>query len=284
MIFIHSRFHPVLCQNLKEMFEGGEEKSEQPMIIRHHDKRSLCLRNVKVKLFFCKLVMCVHICVYICEYIYIYTCIHISIPTLRPPLISIRCKWRCPWCIYRQCGNWSTRQASRGAGRRAGMWSSSSCFITAQTVSTQLKISLFFFKSNLYWLSSITDAVSWMEVQRLFHLSVFESLPLAERDLDKVLDQDAGLLQSPDDSGQGKSRTIIPWDDPLSFARDQLRRRHAEGLPSYWLDFILRNSVKTQKTTCFLFALIIAQTFLTSDPDSTQVLVVFISYLKKFYP
>lgn len=39
-------------KNLKEMFEGGEEKSEQPVIIRHHDKRSLCLRNVKVKLFF----------------------------------------------------------------------------------------------------------------------------------------------------------------------------------------------------------------------------------------
>lgn len=147
VIFIPSRFHPVLCQNLKEMFEGGEEKSEQPVIIRHHDKRSLCLRNVKVKLFLCKLVMCVNICayVYICKYIYIYTCIHISIPTLRPPLISIRCKWRCPWCIYRQRGNWSTRQASRGAGRRAGMWSSSSCFITAQTVRTRLKISLIFF-------------------------------------------------------------------------------------------------------------------------------------------
>lgn len=123
-----------------------------------------------------------------------------------------------------------------------------------------------------------------MEVQRLFHLSVFESLPLAERDLDKLLDQDSGLLLSPDDAGQGKSRTIIPWDDPLSFARDQLRRRHAEGLPSYWLDFIPRNSVKTQKTTCILFTLIAAQTFLTSDPDSTQVLVVLISYLKKFYP
>lgn len=123
-----------------------------------------------------------------------------------------------------------------------------------------------------------------MEVQRLFHLSVFESLPLAERDLDKVLDQDAGLLQSPDAAGQSKSHTIIPWDDPLSFARDQLRRRHAEGLPLYWLDFMLQNSFKTKKKPCFLFTLITAQSFLTSIPDSTQVLVVFISHLKTFDP
>lgn len=120
----------------------GERRSLSSLWSSDTMTRGPCVSETsRLNFFFCKLVMCVHIC----EYIYIYTCIHISIATLRPPLISIRCKWRCPWCIYRQCGNWSTRQASRGAGRRAGMWSSSSCFITAQTVRTQLKISLIFF-------------------------------------------------------------------------------------------------------------------------------------------
>lgn len=70
----------------------------------------------------------------------------------------------------------------------------------------------------------VVAAVSWMEVQRLFHLSVFESLQLANGDLDKVLDQETAELS--------KSSTVIPWDDPLSFARDQLRRRNSEGFPS----------------------------------------------------
>ncbi|XP_075891417.1 sperm-associated antigen 17 isoform X2 [Nelusetta ayraudi] len=170
------------AKNVKEMLEGGEEKSEQPVIIRHHDKRSLCLRNVKAS------------------------------PDFNPLQVEMSMMHLSPvWQLIH-----SPSQQRSGP----------SCW-------NVVKQQLFHHCSD--------DVVSWMEVQRLFHLSVFESLPLAERDLDKLLDQDSGLLQSPDDAGQGKSRTIIPWDDPLSFAREQLRRRHAE-----------------------------AQTFLPSDPDSTQ--------------
>ncbi|KAM9335587.1 sperm-associated antigen 17 [Symphorus nematophorus] len=54
------------------------------------------------------------------------------------------------------------------------------------------------------------DVVSWPEVERLFHQSVFESMPLTR------LDQQGILLNAP-------GPTIILWDDPLSYAKQQLK-------------------------------------------------------------
>lgn len=69
-----------------------------------------------------------------------------------------------------------------------------------------------------------------MEVQRLFHLSVFESLALTELDLEEDLDKDRDPLKSLEPTQQKEPHIAIPWDDPLAFAREQLRKQHAEGL------------------------------------------------------
>lgn len=76
----------------------------------------------------------------------------------------------------------------------------------------------------------MTDTVSWVEVQRLFHLSVFESLALTELDLEEQSDKDHDLLKSLEPTQQQKPHITIPWDDPLAFAREQLRKQYTEGL------------------------------------------------------
>ncbi|XP_068612151.1 sperm-associated antigen 17 [Brachionichthys hirsutus] len=59
------------------------------------------------------------------------------------------------------------------------------------------------------------DVVPWPEVERLLHLSVFESMPLTQTDRDGVLLEPA----------QQRGRGTIPWDDPLSFAQQKLNTR-----------------------------------------------------------
>nr|XP_046236431.1 sperm-associated antigen 17 isoform X2 [Scatophagus argus] len=84
------------------------------------------------------------------------------------------------------------------------------------------------------------DVVSWLEVERLFHQSVFESMPLT------TLDQRGALLNTPGllgtlDSAQQQTPTVIPWDNPLLYAKEQLNNLRTKG-----------------------------QTFLTEDPDNTE--------------
>uniref|UniRef100_A0A3B4TRL3 Uncharacterized protein n=1 Tax=Seriola dumerili TaxID=41447 RepID=A0A3B4TRL3_SERDU len=73
------------------------------------------------------------------------------------------------------------------------------------------------------------DAVSWPEVERLFHQSVFETMPLTRLDQKGVLLNAAGpqgsLVQA-----QQQTATIIPWDDPLSYAKQQLHDLRAKGM------------------------------------------------------
>ncbi|XP_031140996.1 sperm-associated antigen 17 isoform X4 [Sander lucioperca] len=84
------------------------------------------------------------------------------------------------------------------------------------------------------------DVVSWLEVERLIHQSVFESMPLTR------LDQKGVLLNAPGQLGtlepaEQQTPTIIPWDNPLSYAKQQLNNLRTKGL-----------------------------TFLTEDPGNTE--------------
>ncbi|XP_051284825.1 sperm-associated antigen 17 isoform X4 [Dicentrarchus labrax] len=84
------------------------------------------------------------------------------------------------------------------------------------------------------------DVVSWLEVERLFHQSVFESMPLTRLDQKGVLVNAPGPLGTLEPAQQQTS-TIIPWDNPLSYAKQQLNNLRTKG-----------------------------STFLTEDPDNTE--------------
>ncbi|XP_034757010.1 sperm-associated antigen 17 isoform X3 [Etheostoma cragini] len=85
------------------------------------------------------------------------------------------------------------------------------------------------------------DAVSWPEVERLIHQSVFESMPLTRLDQKGVLLNAPGQLETLEPAEQ-QTPTIIPWDNPLSYAKQQLNNLRIKGL-----------------------------TFLTEDPGNTEI-------------
>ncbi|KAK7909698.1 hypothetical protein WMY93_014382 [Mugilogobius chulae] len=64
------------------------------------------------------------------------------------------------------------------------------------------------------------DVGSWPEVERLFDQSVFESMPLTQLDSKGVLLEPTEPLDSL--VSAQVSSTAIPWDDPMSFAKQQL--------------------------------------------------------------
>ncbi|XP_059211469.1 sperm-associated antigen 17 isoform X3 [Centropristis striata] len=72
------------------------------------------------------------------------------------------------------------------------------------------------------------DAVSWMEVERLIHQSVFESMPLTRLDQKGVLLNVPGPL-GPMELTEQQASIIIPWDNPLSFAKQQLIKLQNKG-------------------------------------------------------
>lgn len=85
------------------------------------------------------------------------------------------------------------------------------------------------FKMIFSCYNHLTDVVPWLEVERLFHQSVFESMPLTR------LDQKGVLLNAQEALGrlepaQQQTPTIIPWDNPASYAKMQLNNRRTKGL------------------------------------------------------
>ncbi|XP_068569604.1 sperm-associated antigen 17 isoform X3 [Cebidichthys violaceus] len=85
------------------------------------------------------------------------------------------------------------------------------------------------------------DTVSWLEVERLIHQSVFESMPLTRLDPNGVLQNAPGLLGTLYPAQQ-QTPTIIPWDNPLSYAKQQ------------------RDNLRTK-----------GPTFFTEDPGNTEI-------------
>uniref|UniRef100_A0A3P8SP59 Uncharacterized protein n=1 Tax=Amphiprion percula TaxID=161767 RepID=A0A3P8SP59_AMPPE len=83
-------------------------------------------------------------------------------------------------------------------------------------------------KSNSCWMAirqqlqhyCTDDTVSWPEVERLCHQSVFETMPLTRLDQQGVLVNAARPLGTLGPAQQQTS--IIPWDNPTSYAKHQL--------------------------------------------------------------
>ncbi|XP_047456717.1 sperm-associated antigen 17 isoform X2 [Mugil cephalus] len=73
------------------------------------------------------------------------------------------------------------------------------------------------------------DVLSWPEVERLFHQSVFEAMPLTRLDQHGVLQYVAKPLGGLEQAQQ-HAPTIIPWDNPLSYAKQQLHSLRTKGL------------------------------------------------------
>ncbi|XP_061664678.1 sperm-associated antigen 17 isoform X2 [Syngnathoides biaculeatus] len=148
---------------LLEQFDAEETptRSEQPVIIRHHDERALRLIGIT------------------------------EIQGLDPALEEASMMKRSPaWKLINSV-----------AQRR----SNSSCW---RAIKQQLQR------------QCTDDKISWPQAQRLFHQSVFESMPLTGLDDDGVLAKDCrplGMVQ------QSKKHPVNPWDNPLSFAKQKLR-------------------------------------------------------------
>ncbi|TMS02420.1 Sperm-associated antigen 17 [Larimichthys crocea] len=86
------------------------------------------------------------------------------------------------------------------------------------------------------------NVVPWLEVERLFHQSVFESMPLTR------LDQKGLLLNAQEALGrlepaQQQTPTIIPWDNPASYAKMQLNNRRTKGQT-----FLTDDSANTERS------------------------------------
>lgn len=71
--------------------------------------------------------------------------------------------------------------------------------------------------------------MSWPEVERLLHQSVFETMPLTKVDQNGVLLNAAGPLGTLEPAQQ-QTPTIIPWDNPLSYAKQQLHNLQIKGV------------------------------------------------------
>uniref|UniRef100_UPI003AB0D07C sperm-associated antigen 17 n=1 Tax=Centroberyx gerrardi TaxID=166262 RepID=UPI003AB0D07C len=75
------------------------------------------------------------------------------------------------------------------------------------------------------------DGVSWPEVEHLFRQSVLESVPLTGLDQQVLLLNATGPLGTPT---QQQSPLLIPWDDPLSYAK-QPRSQQIKMLHLFFL-------------------------------------------------
>ncbi|XP_063756379.1 sperm-associated antigen 17 [Eleginops maclovinus] len=90
------------------------------------------------------------------------------------------------------------------------------------------------------------DVVSWLEVERLVHQSVFESMPLTRLDSKGVLLKPPGTLGP----AQEQMTTSIPWDNPLSYSKQQLNTLQTKGLTFLTED--PGNMKKTRRVCCHL--------------------------------
>ncbi|XP_054862915.1 sperm-associated antigen 17 [Amphiprion ocellaris] len=145
-----------------------QKKSEQPLVIRHHDERALRLRDIK------------------------------EVQGFDPAKVELSMMKMTP------------------------VWE------LIQSVAQQRK-------SNSCWMAirqqlqhyCTDDTVSWPEVERLCHQSVFETMPLTRLDQQGVLVNAARPLGTLEPAQQQTS--IIPWDNPTSYAKHQLHNLQNKG-------------------------------------------------------
>ncbi|XP_041842655.1 sperm-associated antigen 17 isoform X2 [Melanotaenia boesemani] len=164
-------------RRLMEKFGAVEtqKKSEKPLVIRHHDERTLRLRDITVAHGF------------------------------NPAEVELS--------MMRLSPVWELIQSVAKQRNSASCWMS-------------VKQQLQHFCTD--------DTLSWPDVQRLFHQSVFESMTLTTLDQQGVL-LDAGNPLATLESAQQKT-TVIPWDNPLCYAKQQLHNLQIKGPTSFTED------------------------------------------------
>lgn len=171
---------------------------------------------------------------------------------LRRFTVLIQQRWSRPWWGGLQCGSWSTLQLRIETATPAGWQWNSSSNTTAQMVRNQLpfrgahlsvfRVCIVMFHDSIdpnrellivmFWYP--TDIVLWPEAERLIHQSVFESMPLTKLDQNSLLLNVTGPLETLEPAQQ-QTPSIIPWDDPLSYAKQQLNNLRTKGLLLCWL-------------------------------------------------
>uniref|UniRef100_A0A3Q1HUT0 Sperm-associated antigen 17-like n=1 Tax=Acanthochromis polyacanthus TaxID=80966 RepID=A0A3Q1HUT0_9TELE len=145
-----------------------QKKSEQSLVIRHHDERALRLRDIN------------------------------EVQGLDPAKVELS--------MMKMTPVWELIQSI------AQQRNSNSCWMS---IRQQLQ-------------HYCTDeTVSWPEVERLCHQSVFETMPLSRLDQQGVLVNAARPLGTLDPAQQQTS--VIPWDNPTSYAKQQLHNLQNEG-------------------------------------------------------
>lgn len=135
--------------------EETQKKSEQPLVIRHHNERALRLRDINASRFFLK---CLHLCIIdlfrlslilapgsVLIFLFL-NCVFARVH--RWLRVLIRQRWSSPWCGCLQLGSWSTLELSRETAPPAGTQSNSSYNTTAQTVRNQLAFRFAHFSSE----------------------------------------------------------------------------------------------------------------------------------------
>uniref|UniRef100_A0A3B3ZP04 Sperm associated antigen 17 n=1 Tax=Periophthalmus magnuspinnatus TaxID=409849 RepID=A0A3B3ZP04_9GOBI len=129
--------------------------------------------------------------------------------------------------VLRAAGSYGTLDEFNPVEVEENMMRFSPAFDLIQFASQQKNASCWMATKQQLQYYCTNDVVSWPEVERLFDQSVFESMALTQ------LDQTGALLKptQPQDSlGSAQDdTTAIPWDDPLSFAKQQLRRLQNQG-------------------------------------------------------
>nr|XP_040038029.1 sperm-associated antigen 17 isoform X5 [Gasterosteus aculeatus aculeatus] len=169
-------------KRLVEQFgiEGTQKKSEHPLVIRHHDKMAMRLRDIR------------------------------AVQGFDPAEVELSMMKRSPV--------WGLIQSVARPRDSNSSW---------MAIKQQLQ-------------HYCTDeVVSWPEVERLIHQSVFESMPLTRLDPNGVLQNAPGPVGALNPAEQ-QTPTVIPWDSPLTYAKQQCTLQ-TEG-----------------------------PTFVTEDPDNTE--------------
>lgn len=78
--------------------------------------------------------------------------------------------------------------------------------------------------TKLFFYVNKIESVSWPEVERLFHQSVFEAMILTK------VDQNGVLLNAPEPQPVQQQTLVIPWDNPVLFAKQKLQTVQTKGL------------------------------------------------------
>uniref|UniRef100_A0A672YSF0 Sperm associated antigen 17 n=1 Tax=Sphaeramia orbicularis TaxID=375764 RepID=A0A672YSF0_9TELE len=133
------------------------------------------------------------------------------IVVLTPPPMSPRSKKRTPRGEKAQLPPLSTDVDMRYYNNLLDLVSPESCSVPLILHSMLEQVCMCMLKISPSR-GKIQNVVSWPEVERLFHHSVFESMPLTTLHQKGVLLNATGSLQTP---------PIIPWDNPLSYAKQQ---------------------------------------------------------------